>query len=214
MGGNLADGSFCLVLSLLADFLDGIAARWLKVDGALGIQLDSLADVVSFGVAPSLMIFMLLSPVHSNYHHWQWGDPFYLQILSFSIALASAWRLAVFNIDPHQKDHFIGLPTPANACIPASLPLIIQNADPYWGLQFSNPYVLTTIILLCTFLPVSSMYVMKLKFKGLGWKQNQWKWLWLLTTLGLAVTLQFLSIPLILGAYLLYSYFEKQSLSN
>lgn len=208
---NLADGSICIMISLLADFFDGMAARALKVEGPLGVQLDSLADVVTFGVAPSLMMYMLASPYHANYNGWQWGDPMYLQILALGIGLASAWRLAKFNIDTDQREHFIGLPTPANACLPASLPFIIQQADPYWGLKFTQPYALLLIILLCIWLPVSQIYFMKLKWKGFNTKTARNQWIWLGLGIILFAFLGALSVPLILLLYYIFSYFEQKS---
>jgi len=172
---NLADATIFMVIAMIFDFFDGFAARMLKVSGPLGKQLDTLADMVTFGVAPAMILYMMASDsqAHAKYNDFLWGDPQIVQYLAYSVAIASAWRLAVFNIDEGQEYGFVGLPTPANAMIVASLPWIAHDYDfPWLPQQLENPYVLIFIMALCTWLPVSGIKLMALKFKNFSIQDN------------------------------------------
>ncbi len=172
---NLADASLFILAAMPFDFFDGLAARALKVSGQLGKQLDTLADMVTFGVAPAMILYMMSSDsqAHTHYDNWLWGNPEYVQYLAYSIAIASAWRLAVFNIDEEQTYGFKGLPTPANAMIIAALPWIAQDYDfPWLPQQLQNPYILVIIMALCTWLPVSGIKLIALKFKNFSIADN------------------------------------------
>ncbi len=172
---NLADATIFMVIAMVFDFFDGFAARMLKVSGPLGKQLDTLADMVTFGVAPAMILYMMASDsqAHTHYDNWLWGNPVMVQYLAYSIAIASAWRLAVFNIDEGQEYGFKGLPTPANAMIVASLPWIAVNYDfPWLAQQLQNPYILILIMALCTWLPVSGIKLIALKFKNFSIADN------------------------------------------
>ena len=114
---DLITASYLIFLAALLDFGDGFVARLLKASSAMGKELDSLADMVTFGVLPAFMLFSLIGQEIDNQS--------VLPYSAFSIAVFSALRLAKFNIDPRQTDSFIGLPTPANALVVASLPLIL-----------------------------------------------------------------------------------------
>lgn len=163
INGDLTTASACIGLSAIMDFFDGFVARLLKVSGELGKQLDSLADVVSFGVAPGFIFHGLAQP-----YVGEWAQYSFLFIPVFS-----AIRLAKFNIDTRQSDSFIGVPTPANAMFIASLPLITLN-DTY-GLSsgIENGWFLLLFPLLSAYLLVAELPLLALKFKNFGWKGNE-----------------------------------------
>ena len=135
-------------IGIFFDFWDGFFARILKAQSPIGLQLDSLADMVTSGVVPGLIMFQMLSGIADNQEEYNLSsDNFYLGILPFAgfiITLASCYRLAKFNVDTRQTDSFIGLPTPANALFILSLPVIEAHSDGT-GFVFdmlSNPFVL------------------------------------------------------------------------
>jgi CDP-diacylglycerol---serine O-phosphatidyltransferase len=175
-------------IACVFDFLDGFAARALKVSSPIGKELDSLADVVSFGVLPSFVLFRM----------WPAESGEYLPYLSFLIVVFSALRLAIFNIDETQRDTFKGLPTPANALLITALPLQVGWIQP-WLIQ---PIVLITIIAVSSFLLVSRIELFALKFKNFNWKENKIRFIFLLLTVTLLVLLKVSAIPLIILLYI------------
>lgn len=159
------------------DFFDGMTARALKVSGKMGVELDSLADVVTFGVAPSAMLFSLFSVVrypeliYNNF--WFTVMPF----AGFLIAAFSALRLAKFNIDERQHTTFIGMPTPANAIFWAAL---ISSSESYLtSPMFNAPFLLAFEILFCWLL-VCDIPMFALKFKNMNWAENKLKYIFLI----------------------------------
>ena len=190
----------CALIGLAAvfDFLDGFAARLLKVSSPIGKELDSLADVTTFGVLPAIIIYQLLMrSVPDLADIW-------IPNLAFLIAVCSALRLAKFNVDPRQSDSFIGVPTPANGMLVASLPFIIRYYPEY------EPFIVNTTSLLVftvvmSFLMVSELPLFALKFKAFGWKGNEIRYSFLLVSLVLLVLLGFLAVPLVIGLYVLLS---------
>lgn len=195
---------------LLFDFLDGFAARMLNVTSEIGVQLDSLADMVTSGVVPGIVMFQLLSMAQKG----GWNLDLFgmhtevaiLPLMGFLITLASAYRLANFNIDENQVTSFIGLPTPANALLILSLPLILlyQNNEVLSELIL-NPWFLIGLTLLSSFLLNSGISLFALKFKGTSFRENGVKYLFLIGSLVLILTLRFLAIPLIIVFYVLAS---------
>lgn len=159
------------------DFFDGMTARALKVSGKMGVELDSLADVVTFGVAPSAMLFSLYSVVrypemlYNNF--WFTVMPFF----GFLVAAFSALRLAKFNIDERQHTTFIGMPTPANAIFWAAL--ISSSEDYLTSPMFNAPFLLAFEILFCWFL-VCEIPMFALKFKNMSWADNKVKYIFLI----------------------------------
>lgn len=195
--GDLKTGSLCIVIALVLDFFDGFTARLLKVSSEIGKQLDSLADVVSFGVLPGFILFKMIE---------QAGGPEWLPYLSLLIPAFSALRLAKFNIDTRQAFGFIGLPTPANAIVIASFPFLTDQS--VWVSQLINHYwFLTGYILLFSYLLICELPLPALKFKNYGWKDNQFSYLFLLISLVLLLTLHILAVPLIVAGYILYALF-------
>lgn len=174
------------------DFFDGFAARWLKASSPIGKELDSLADMVSFGVLPSVMMYTWLS---------NQSDHAYLPFIAFTIAVFSALRLAKFNIDERQTSSFIGLPTPANALFLTALPFLPEGI-----LMFvQQAWVLVVIIIVFSFLLVAEIELFALKFKNFAWRGNELRFAFLGIALVLIVVLNKSSLPVIILLYVLLS---------
>jgi CDP-diacylglycerol--serine O-phosphatidyltransferase len=198
--------SMFIGIAILFDFLDGMAARVLHAKSDIGKQLDSLADIVSFGVAPGIIIYKLLI-ISLN----TTDDNFYphdlIPYIALLIPVFSALRLAKFNIDIRQTDLFYGLPTPANAVFIASLPMIqATTTDSYWfnGL-ITNVYFLGIATITLSGLLVSNTRLFSLKFTNLIWSQNKLRYIFLLLALLLIILLKFTALPLIIILYIILS---------
>jgi CDP-diacylglycerol--serine O-phosphatidyltransferase len=174
------------------DFLDGFSARILKVSSPIGKELDSLADMVSFGLLPSIVIYKMLVVA---------GAPYYLPYLAFSIAVFSAIRLAIFNLDETQTDSFRGLPTPANALLITALPLLTGIVTSY----LTNYWVLGAITILSSYLLVSGIELFALKFKTFSWQENKIRFTFLALAVLLLIGLQMAAIPIIILLYVAVS---------
>ena len=212
-------------LGIFFDFLDGLAARLLKVQSEIGVQLDSLADMVTSGVVPGIVMFQLLNMSHTGgwsnsgeglYYEitetmiWVGGKFYVLSLAGFIITLASAYRLAKFNIDENQVSSFIGLPTPANTLLILSLPLILlyHNNDILNSIIL-NEWFLIGVTLLSAFLLNANIELFALKFKNWQFKGNELRYLFLIGSLVLLLTLKFLAIPVIIALYILMSLLSK-----
>ncbi|MDA9339544.1 CDP-diacylglycerol--serine O-phosphatidyltransferase [Polaribacter sp.] len=196
--GNFESAALFVVLGIIFDFFDGFAARLLKVSGELGKQLDSLADMVTSGVVPGIIMYNLLD----NTSH---AVPS-LKYFGLVLTLGACYRLAKFNIDTRQSDSFIGLPTPAMSLFIISLPLIQE----YTTIEFvqnliSNKYILTTITLLLTYLMNAELPLFSLKFKSYHFKNNVMKYFFLIASLALLLTLKYIAIPLVILLYVALS---------
>jgi CDP-diacylglycerol---serine O-phosphatidyltransferase len=194
--GEFANASIMMLIALILDFLDGFVARLLKISSEIGKQLDSLADVVTFGVLPSLIIYKLLENSAL--------EPSYLKYTAFIMAAASALRLAKFNIDTRQSDSFIGLPTPANGMVVATFPFLINDYGKL-GEIVNNPWVLIGYVFVFSFLLNAEIPLFALKFKKFGWKENQMKYIFLLSCVLLILAFQLAAVPLIILIYVLLS---------
>lgn len=198
-------GAVFIGVAAVVDFLDGFVARLFKATSEMGKQLDSLADVVSFGVAPGMILFQLLrisfarNPQGLDTPEW-WLMP------AFILPMAAAWRLARFNIDPGQAYGFKGMPTPAVGLLVASLPLILLY-DRSGMLQsvILTPWVLYGLILLLSWLMVSNLPLMGLKFKDYGFRSNIPKWLLVAIAIVSGLILQWLAVPVVFVAYIILS---------
>ncbi len=194
-------------LGIFFDFLDGLAARAFHVSSALGLQLDSLADMVTSGVVPALVMSFLLAnslnisilnPAANFYYLWA--------LTGLTIALASAYRLAKFNIDTRQTTSFIGLPTPANALLIISIALIIfQNDYPAIGKFLNQTYILTLLTFISAYLLNAELPLFSLKFKDFSWQNNWPKYLLILTGMLLFIFLTYAAVPIIILLYILLS---------
>jgi len=202
--GDLVISAVMIGVSAIFDFLDGMAARLLNIKSEFGKELDSLADVISFGLLPGLIMYCLLNIVFEEAESWMPYIPF----IAFLIPIFSALRLAKYNIDTKQTDNFIGMPTPANAIFIASIPLILvyHGAQvPFVGSIFGNPGFLVALIFLLSFLMVSSIPLFSLKFDELSWKKNKMQYILIFSSIVLLVSLSFLAIPIIFFLYILLS---------
>lgn len=210
-------------LGIFFDFCDGFAARLLKVEGELGKQLDSLADMVTSGVVPGIVMFQLILSSVSN-KEWSFRGrsmidlPMseYLSIIYITalvgllFTLAAAYRLAKFNIDDRQTSSFIGLPTPAATLVVLSMPLILEygSNDFILNLIQSTWFLIGLTVLLC-YLMNAEIQLFSLKFKDYSWKNNIIKYIFIVLTLVLVVLLQFIAIPLVILLYMFLSIIEN-----
>ncbi len=219
--GRLENGAWFVAAAALADFADGLLARALRVSSAIGKDLDSLADMVSFGVVPGAILFQLLlraaDPLRDIYiagqslaaavpvPHSQQFPYSPLPYVAFLVTIFSALRLAKFNNDTRQTTSFIGLPTPACTLVVASLPLILSHDR--FGLRdvVLNPVVLVGFTLLLSGLLVAELPLFALKFKSLRWADNRRRFIFLLLAAGLLLGLQAAAVPLVVLLYVLLS---------
>ncbi len=201
-------GALFIFGAAIIDFFDGFLARALKASSEMGKQLDSLSDVVSFGVAPGMILYQLL---RIGYAQQEAGlDVSVIALLpAFLFSAAVAWRLAKFNISTTQSDSFIGVPSPAAGLVVASLPLIIFYQRFGLHLYFINVWVLYAIIILLAYLMLSNRRFMALKFKSFGFKANRYTYVLLILSVILIFALQWLAVPIIFVLYLLFSAFVK-----
>jgi len=207
MTGNIELAAWFIFIAALFDFFDGFAARLLNAKSEIGGQLDSLADVVSFGVAPGFIMFHML-----NISHGQPGNTAenfsLLPFMAFIIPAFGALRLAKFNVDPGDPNVFKGLPIPAMGILVASLPLIRTDLYADRGLFYmiiTNNYFLLTVAVIGSLLMVSNFPMFSLKFSGISFKANMTKYIFLGISLILLITLQYIAIPFIILLYLFIS---------
>lgn len=206
-GNQLDMAAYMVFLAAVFDFFDGFSARLLKAYSPLGAQLDSLADVVSFGVAPSLILFTLIRISH-GLPHVMAGDVNLLPFVALIVPLFTALRLAKFNIDDRQTDSFIGLPSPASGLLLASLALIREQLYESQSLLYmvlTNSYFYLTMAILMSLLMVSELPLFGLKFKSFRLKGNEVRFFFLLSALAMVLAMQFLAVPFIILLYLLLS---------
>ncbi len=212
---NLEFAAVFVALGILFDFFDGLAARLLNVKSEIGVQLDSLADMVTSGVVPGIVMFQLLNMAQKE----GWNLDLFgmhtsvevLPLFGFLITLASAYRLANFNLDENQVSSFLGLPTPANTLLILSLPLILfYHNNTVLNDIILNQWFLMGITLLSAYLLNSKIELFALKFDTWAFSENAVKYLFLIGSLVLLVTLRFLAIPLIILFYVLTSLLSKK----
>jgi CDP-diacylglycerol--serine O-phosphatidyltransferase len=200
--GDLSTAALFVFFGIFFDFFDGFLARKLNVSSEMGLQLDSLADLVTSGLAPALVLVNLieLSILPSQ------DANCFLPYLGLLVLLCSAYRLAKFNISTEQSQFFIGLPTPANALLIMSLPLILdyQNSDSYNALIL-NPFFLVVVTLLSSFLLNAPVKLIALKFKTWNFSENASKYILIIFSLVGLILFKFAGIPLIIIFYIMLS---------
>lgn len=190
-------------LAAVVDFLDGFVARLFNATSDMGAQLDSLADAVTFGVAPGMIMYRLLQLALTKTELPP--DNLWYLLPALLIPCCAVWRLAKFNLDKEQTYYFKGVPTPAAGLTIASLPFIINTTDSPAGAWLSNPYVLYGMIAVISFLMVSNLPLISLKFKNFSVKSNTDKFILLLIAVLSAIFLKWLAVPVIFIAYVLLS---------
>jgi CDP-diacylglycerol--serine O-phosphatidyltransferase len=225
--GDLVWAAYLVGIAAVLDFFDGFAARMLKVSSSIGKDLDSLADMVTFGVVPGVVMFNLFRM--SFWYESVWGTSHYdiqpICYIAFLITVFSAVRLARFNNDTRQSDSFIGVPTPANAIFICSIPLILYYVSDDYVMQlrsyqpftfpnygqsiyadiFHNRAVLCGITLIMSVLLVAPLPLIALKFKHFKWKGNEIRFIFLIGAVVLLAALQLVGIPLVIVFYILIS---------
>jgi len=205
--------SLFIGLAALVDFLDGFVARLFKASSEMGKQLDSLADVVSFGVAPAMIFYQFLRLSFAQEENGLDISVVWL-LPAFLLPCAAAWRLARFNLDNSQSYSFKGMPVPAAGIFVASLPLIYWNVNEDWVRQILlNHWFLYAMILLLSYLMVSSWQMLSLKFKDYSLKNNSAKLILVFIAIGAIVLLKWLAAPVIMLAYVLVSLLFKNKIS-
>lgn len=215
--GNLVMAAYLVGLAAIFDFFDGFAARLLKVSSPIGKDLDSLADMVTFGVVPGFIMFKMLQlaefKMGSVHGHAGIEETSWIPYVAILIPVFSALRLAKFNNDTRQSDSFIGVPTPANSILICSLPLIINlngNVQDAQNFSVLEPYILNTnflivIAVVMSVLLVAEIPLIALKFKSFGWKGNQYRYVLIAISVLLMFVLKFAGLPLIIVFYILIS---------
>lgn len=198
-------GALFIGIAGVIDFLDGFVARLFKVSSELGKQLDSLSDVVSFCVAPGMIVYHFLRLSYAQ--HVGGLDTSFIWLLpAFIIPCAGAYRLGKFNIDPGQAYGFRGMPTPAVGILIASFPLIYWYADQMWVVElFLNKWFWYGFIVLVSYLMVSSLPLLSLKFKDLSIQNNLPKIILAIITIVAAILLKWMAVPAVFIAYILVS---------
>ena len=209
--GHLGWAAIFIFSAAVFDFLDGFAARLLKAYSTIGKELDSLADMVSFGLAPAAIVFTMIEltlfgknqpiqDIEANFSQWV------LLFSSLVIPVAGAFRLAKFNTDDRQSEQFLGMPIPANAIFFASLALILElGTNAAIVPVILNKYTLLLSIFACSFLMVSELPMFNLKFKNLKLKENALRYFFLGVTLLMLIFLQLYALPLIIIWYVILS---------
>ncbi|MGO4821811.1 MULTISPECIES: CDP-alcohol phosphatidyltransferase family protein [unclassified Flavobacterium] len=201
---------YFVCLGIFLDFFDGFFARLFKVASPLGLELDSLADMVTSGVVPGFVMFYMM--VNSQHEIAAFPE---LAYLGFIITMGSCYRLANFNIDTRQTDSFIGLPTPANTLFIMSLPLIIKFSDSLLLLEIlTNQWVLLAITLCSAYILNAEIPLFSLKVKKFTLKDNTLQIFFLLISAFLLVFFQFLGVALVIIMYVFLSIINNKLLKK
>ena len=207
---RLTWAAICIMIAALADLLDGFIARLFRATSLIGKQLDSLSDVVSFGVAPSVIVYQLL---RFSFAREENGLDVSLLALApaFVLSCAAAYRLAKFNLDDTQEYFFKGLPVPAVGLLIASFPLILHfNTISNVNNLLINKWLLYGLVIVLSWLMISNLRMMSLKFSDFTIKNNTPKIILLAIAVIAAVFLQWVAVPVVFLFYILLSYFTKK----
>lgn len=208
VGGHFELTALFVVSGIFLDFFDGFFARVLKVSGELGKQLDSLADMVTSGVVPGIVLFVLLGNNQQMPYDIlaEFKFSMGLPLLGLIITLSACYRLAKFNLDTRQSESFIGLPTPAMSLFIVSLPLVQMHSDiDFVKDLIGNNYFLIGITILFSFLMNLEFHLFSLKFKNYGVKENLFKYTLIILSIILLMTIEYLAVPVIIISYVILS---------
>jgi CDP-diacylglycerol--serine O-phosphatidyltransferase len=203
--GNLKTATIYILVAAILDFFDGFVARAVKANSAMGKELDSLADCVSFGALPGFILYQLMLQSQNLQTVGTWAA--YSALL---IPVFSALRLAKFNIDTRQSDSFIGVPTPADAMLIASFPWLIAQ-ETFLMPFLTNIYVLAAVAVIMSYLMIAELPLIALKFKDFSWKNNVYTYLLVISSVILLAILQVSAIPIILVIYVALSVIKNNS---
>lgn len=213
---NFEMAFYWVCIGIFFDFFDGFFARILKVQSELGLQLDSLADMVTSGVVPGIIMYLMMCDVVNNTPSLS-GVASWVPFLGFIITLGSCYRLAKFNIDTRQTSSFIGLPTPANALFILSLPLVLKTTDFGFIIEvLNNFWILLVISVFSAFILNAEIPLFSLKIKNFNLKAYGIQIVFLIISIILLVVFQVLGVPLLIISYILLSVimnlFQKKQL--
>ena len=203
--------AYLILAAAVFDFFDGFAARWLKAYSEMGKQLDSLADMVSFGVAPASIMYTLL--LYSTIEHDLYVFGYLVASTAYLIAVFSALRLAKFNIDTRQSDSFIGLPTPANALFICSLAFISSDTS-HATMLTDNLFFLLAVTIVLSYLLVAELPLFSLKFKSFAWKDNKIRYIFLALSLLILLILHWAGLAAVILVYIILSVFTNILCNN
>lgn len=215
--GDLVWAAYLVGIATILDFLDGFVARLLKVTSPIGKDLDSLADMVTFGVVPGMVMFHMIlisENIELGFRSYKPAQFNYLHYVAFIIPILSAIRLAKFNNDTRQSDYFIGLPTPANAILICSLPLFVNTkieglwgcfGYPFYQELIMNQWFLCLLSSILSLLLIAPIPLFALKFKNISWTDNKIRFVFLVLSVVLLAVFQFIGIPLVIILYILMS---------
>ena len=202
--GHFELTAFFVALGVFLDFFDGFFARILKVSGELGKQLDSLADMVTSGVVPGIVLFSLLGYEKQGLDEFSSFSA--IPLIGLLVTIAACYRLANFNLDTRQSESFIGLPTPAMSLFVVSLPLIQMHSEiDFIRELIGNNFFLISISIFFSFLMNSKLHLFSLKFKNYTLKENLFKYILIVLSVIFLITMKFLAVPIIILCYLLLS---------
>ncbi|MFD1064161.1 CDP-alcohol phosphatidyltransferase family protein [Winogradskyella litorisediminis] len=226
VNGQYVGAALFVFLGIFFDFFDGLLARKLNVQSELGVQLDSLADMVTSGVVPGLVMYGLINDALGGGNFYEatstWSESMawievkfnLFPLFGFLITLASGYRLAKFNLDDDQQTYFKGLPTPANTLLILSLPLIVEfQFSAIVASIFENVWVLLAITVLSCYLLNAKFKLFALKFKTWAFKPNATRYLFLVATIILLIVFKFIAVPIVILSYILISLFTQKSIT-
>ncbi|GGF00694.1 CDP-diacylglycerol---serine O-phosphatidyltransferase [Chishuiella changwenlii] len=203
-----------MIISLVADFLDGMVARLMKIGSPIGKELDSLADCISFGVVPGLMLFSMFNHLSVDFIYENPNLKIAaISLFAFLVPAFSALRLAKFNLDEDQATYFKGLATPSNTLFIFSVFSIYYNNGKIINTEI-DPYLLILISIVFSILLIIDLPLFALKFKGLSWAENYYKFIFLIITIGLLICLQIVAIPIIIVLYIMTSIIFRKEITK
>lgn len=208
LAGNYHITAICIIVSLILDFFDGFIARAMKSDSNLGAQLDSLADMVSFGLLPGLVIYKALEPFGNQFLGTQL--PFEIKYFALFITLFSCLRLAIFNLDDEQTYYFKGLNTPSNTILIFGLYYAFLETESF-SFLFENSLLLILFTILSSWLLISPIKMIAMKFKSMKLEDNYPKLALLIGAISILILFRTVGIPLVIVYYMVISLvFQKQ----
>lgn len=202
ISGDYQTTAICLILSSVFDFFDGFVARAMKSNSNLGLQLDSLADMVSFGVIPGITMYKALEPFGTELLGIHL--PFEIRYLGLIVTVFSCLRLAIFNLDEEQRYYFKGLNTPTNTVLLFGLYYAFKETGAF-GVLFNNELLLALLTLLTSWLLISPIKMMAMKFKSRQLKDNYPKIILLVGGIAILAIFQIVGIPMLVIYYILVS---------
>lgn len=200
---NLLIAAYLILIAMILDFLDGFIARLTGATTRFGMQLDSFADLVSFGMAPGFLMFLVLKNSEINILE---GYNFIFPYIALIIPLFTAFRLALFNISQDKDNDFIGLPSPANAFFYVSLVIYFHYFESGCFYQvLSSPFLLLPAILILSFIMISNINMFSLKFKNYKIKNNGTRYAFIVASIGIIIAFRSSALPLIIPLYIVFS---------